>query len=136
MEDGIDMETGIDIENGNEEFFKNFLDSIGNDEEVDELNEKLIISFLEISEGNRKEEKLSIVEEQRRLKIRESARREKSRRDYIEEKNKWNEARKIEIERNRKIGLGILGKEERKRKKETLDEMIERLMASRMGYVE
>ena len=28
MEDGIDMETGIDIENGNEEFFKNFLDSI------------------------------------------------------------------------------------------------------------
>ncbi len=136
MEDGIDMETGIDIENGNEEFFKNFLDSISNDEEMDELNEKLIISFLEISEGNRKEEKLSIVEEQRRLKIRESARREKSRRDYIEEKNKWNEARKIEIERYRKIGLGILGKEERKRKKETLDEMIERLMTSRMGYVE
>ncbi len=101
---------------------------INDEEKANEIIKEIIISFLEISEGNYKEEKLSYVEKFERSRIQAAANREKSMRDYIKNKRQWKADINKRIEFNKRL-LDI-NKKERKRN-ETLKETIDRLQVTK-----
>ncbi len=126
----------IDIRIEAQKVFKELLNSIDgivreeiNDEEkADELIKEIIISFLEISEGNYKEKKVSREESLKRSRVKESAHREKRMRDYIKQKRDWKATINAKSELNKKIRLLD---EKEKKYNETPKEIIDRLMVTR-----
>ena len=101
---------------------------INDEEKANEIIKEIIISFLEISEGNYKEEKLSYVEKFERSRIQAAANREKGMRDYIKNKRQWKADINKRIEFNKRL-LDINKKE--KKSNETLKETIDRLQVTK-----
>ena len=132
----------IEAENKNKEILLNVIDKvvrriIKDENKANYLIQRLVTAFLEITEGNNKEEKLSVEKERRRLKVRTLAIREKKHNKYVQEKLDFRKAMEIENKRNKKIALETLerlkeGKEKKEKKVETFDELMERLLRTRM----
>ena len=94
---------------------KKVVDSNKKSEDISEkIIEEMMICFLEVIEGNREEEKLSIAEKSRKLQIIEEARHEKAMRDYRKMKHEQKVDSEKQAEFNRKKALGTFETDETK----------------------
>jgi len=135
-----------EAENKNRGILLNVIDKvvrnvIKDEKKANYLIRKLITAFLEITEGDKEEENLSGEEKMERSRAIASAYRERKHRKYLKDRIAFRISMDQEAKFTKNLALGTLGAKEeitgvKEKKKETFDELVNRLIKTRIGSVE